>query len=62
MILAMLHYPEAQKKAQAHIDEVLGQDRLPQLSDRDRLPYIDCLIREVLRWGVPVPLSTSIVR
>ena len=56
MILAMVHYPGAQKKAQAHLDEVLGGDRLPQLSDRDRLPYIDCLIKEVLRWGTPVAL------
>lgn len=36
--LAILLYPEVQKKAQAELDEVIG-DRLPTLEDRTKLPY-----------------------
>lgn len=57
MILALIHHPHALKKVQAEIDEVVGNDRLPQFTDRHRLPYVDCIIKEVLRWGTTVPLS-----
>jgi cytochrome P450 len=57
MILAMVHYPHVLEKAQLQLDEVVGYDRLPDFTDRDRLPYIDCILKEVLRWGTPVPLS-----
>ncbi|THH11765.1 hypothetical protein EW146_g7925 [Bondarzewia mesenterica] len=57
LILAMTMYPEVQKKAQAELDSVVGQDRLPQLSDRDHLPYINAMLRETIRWGPPVPLG-----
>jgi cytochrome P450 len=60
MILAMVHYPDVLRKAQAQLDEVVGCDRLPSFTDRDRLPYIDCILKEVLRWGTPVPLGKPI--
>ncbi|WYZ42267.1 hypothetical protein EsH8_V_001162 [Colletotrichum jinshuiense] len=55
--LAMAKYPEAQKRAQEEIDRVIGSDRLPTISDRDNLPYIDALIKEVLRWHVIAPMG-----
>jgi cytochrome P450 len=54
--LAMAIYPEAQAKAQAELDRVLG-GRLPEFSDETSLPYITALIREVLRWAPVVPLA-----
>ncbi|ETW77266.1 cytochrome P450 monooxygenase 29 [Heterobasidion irregulare TC 32-1] len=48
--VAMLHYPEAMKKAQAELDEVIGHDRMPGYEDRDTLPYVRALINEILRW------------
>ncbi|KAI1792390.1 cytochrome P450 [Ganoderma leucocontextum] len=48
--LAMLHFPEAMRKAQAELDRVVGPDRLPGFEDRDRLPYLQALINETLRW------------
>ncbi|KAF8875230.1 cytochrome P450 [Infundibulicybe gibba] len=48
-ILAMTCYPEAQKKAQQEMDLVFGQSRLPEFSDRQSLPYLAALIKEVLR-------------
>ncbi|KAF9559108.1 cytochrome P450 [Agrocybe pediades] len=56
-ILAMIQYPEAQKKAQAELDAVIGSDRLPTFADRPSLPYIEAIFKETLRWGVPVPLN-----
>ncbi|OSD03114.1 cytochrome P450 [Trametes coccinea BRFM310] len=57
LFLALCHHPEVLQKAQKQLDEVVGPDRLPTFQDRSRLPYIDCLLKEVLRWGTPVPLT-----
>ncbi|KAI1616307.1 cytochrome P450 [Exophiala viscosa] len=48
-VQAMLLYPEAQKKAQAEIDKVVG-DRLPTMDDEPSLQYIRACIKETLRW------------
>ncbi|KAL0960005.1 hypothetical protein HGRIS_011657 [Hohenbuehelia grisea] len=53
-VLAMVLYPECQKRAQAEIDAVVG-DRMPDFSDRPALPYVECLIQEVLRWQPALP-------
>lgn len=55
-MLAMTLYPEAQKKAQAEIDRVVGKNRLPTFEDRRDLPYVECLIKELLRWSIVTPL------
>ncbi|KAF9809437.1 hypothetical protein IEO21_07389 [Rhodonia placenta] len=56
-LLAMLRFPEVQKKAQAEIDSVIGTNRLPQISDRPSLPYIRSVVAEVYRWLPAVPLG-----
>ncbi|KAK0184475.1 cytochrome P450 [Armillaria mellea] len=56
-ILAMMLHPGVLKKAQAEIDRVVGYDRLPELSDKPALPYVNAVMSEVWRWGVPVPLN-----
>ncbi|KAG1797908.1 cytochrome P450 [Suillus variegatus] len=43
------------KKAQAEIDAIVGTDRLPSFADRDSLPYIEALVKEILRWNVVAP-------
>ncbi|EJD48318.1 cytochrome P450 [Auricularia subglabra TFB-10046 SS5] len=53
--LCMTLFPEAQKKAQEEIDRVIGPDALPKWADRERLPYVEALIKEVLRWGPVAP-------
>ena len=35
----------------------MGNERLPDLSDQENLPYISALIKEVLRWTCPIPLG-----
>lgn len=56
-MLAMVQNPSLQKKAQAAVDEVVGHDRLPEFSDRDSIPYIDAIVKEVLRWHPVLPLG-----
>ena len=35
----------------------MGSERLPQLADQERLPYISALMKELLRWTCPVPFG-----
>ncbi|KDQ54081.1 hypothetical protein JAAARDRAFT_196846 [Jaapia argillacea MUCL 33604] len=56
-LLAMTLFPEVQQKARSEIDTVVGNDRLPSLADREHLPYIDALVKEVLRWHPVAPLG-----
>lgn len=49
-ILAMCAFPEVQKKAQKILDDVVGQDRLPDWSDESKLSYIVACVDEALRW------------
>ncbi|KAI1322474.1 OrdA protein [Xylariaceae sp. FL0255] len=48
--LAMVLNPEVQRRAQLEIDQVVGSSRLPGFDDRDKLPYVGALIKEILRW------------
>lgn len=56
-MLAMVTYPEAQKKAQEELDEIIGRDRMPTFADRDSLPYIQACVRESLRWKTVAPVG-----
>lgn len=55
--LSMSVYPEVERKAQEELDRVVGQDRLPTYSDRDNLPYIDAVLKEILRWQPVAPMA-----
>ncbi|KAH8108808.1 cytochrome P450 [Phellopilus nigrolimitatus] len=54
--LAMLLHPDVQRKAHEELDRVVGQDCLPTFKDREQLPYIEAIIKEVLRWNPAAPL------
>ncbi|KAF7329186.1 hypothetical protein MKEN_00179200 [Mycena kentingensis (nom. inval.)] len=64
-VFAMLQHPEKQKRAQEELDRVLGHGILPSFADKESgvLPYIDGMVKEVLRWastsaiGVPHAVS-----
>ncbi|KAJ6631104.1 cytochrome P450 [Mycena sp. CBHHK59/15] len=53
----MVLHPDIQDKAQAEIDSVVGDKRLPNFDDRESLPYIDALYREIMRLHGPAPLG-----
>jgi len=53
----MVLHSHVLRKAQDELDRVVGNERLPELSDRENLPYISALISELLRWTCPTPLG-----
>ncbi|KAG6836624.1 hypothetical protein H0H93_005967 [Arthromyces matolae] len=58
-VLACIRYPEWVATAQKELDTVVGSERLPTFKDRPSLPYMEAVLREILRWrpivrtGVP---------
>ncbi|PPQ63628.1 hypothetical protein CVT24_004381 [Panaeolus cyanescens] len=57
--LAMMLFPDVQRKAQIEIDQVTGKTRLVDLDDRPALPYIEALFRELMRWRPPMPFPVA---
>jgi cytochrome P450 len=55
----MAQHPDVQAKAQAEIDTIVGPSRLPTLSDRPLLLYVNALISEVQRYSVVAPLGIA---
>ncbi|ESK85379.1 cytochrome p450 [Moniliophthora roreri MCA 2997] len=56
LIVAMLAFPDVQRKVQAEIDAVIGQTRIPMLGDMENLPYMRAVVKEVLRWRPVLPI------
>ncbi|KAH9020060.1 cytochrome P450 [Lactarius hengduanensis] len=56
-MLAMVAYPEVQKRAQAELDAVVGRSRTPTFADFQHLPFISAMIKETLRWRPVGPLG-----
>ena len=50
-------FPDVQRKAQEEIDRVLGSPVLPTAADKPRLPYVEALVKETLRWHVIAPIG-----
>jgi len=48
--LAMVAFPDVQRRAQAELDAVVGRARLPTFADAPYLPYMRAIVRETLRW------------
>jgi cytochrome P450 len=55
--LAMVLFPGVQRKAQEEIDRVMGSTQLPGFEDRPNLPYINAIVKEVLRWHPVAPMG-----
>ncbi|XP_063216363.1 methyl farnesoate epoxidase-like [Bacillus rossius redtenbacheri] len=56
-ILHMALSADVQAKVQQELDTVVGKERLPTTEDRQRLPYCEATINEILRFANVVPLS-----
>ncbi|KAF2635515.1 cytochrome P450 [Massarina eburnea CBS 473.64] len=55
--LAMTLYPDVQRNARDEIDRVVGIGRLPVTADREQLPYIEAIMKEVHRWHPVLPMG-----
>ncbi|KAJ8086080.1 hypothetical protein PM082_004899 [Marasmius tenuissimus] len=59
-VLAMVRFPQAQKRAHEELDRVIGSDRLPTFEDEPKLPYITAMVKELIRWTAPlIPPHTN---
>ncbi|KAK7052071.1 putative cytochrome P450 [Favolaschia claudopus] len=56
LILALVAYPDAQRKAQEEMDRVVGDHRMPTLDDLEEMPYIRAMILENHRFRPVAPL------
>jgi cytochrome P450 len=50
IILALAKNPRIQEKARKEIDAVCGTERAPLFSDFEKMPYVNAIIKEGLRW------------
>ncbi|KAG1844662.1 cytochrome P450 [Suillus subalutaceus] len=57
--LAMVLYPDVQRRAHAEIQAVVGGARLPTFEDRASLPYVESVLRETLRWHPVGPIGIA---
>ena len=53
----MSMYPDVQAEAQAQIDSVIGNGRLPEHSDLEKMPCIQAVVKELLRWQPITPFG-----
>ncbi|KDQ61306.1 hypothetical protein JAAARDRAFT_152482 [Jaapia argillacea MUCL 33604] len=58
-MMAMALHPDIQKRAQLEIDSIVGLENVPSVSDTGRLPYVNAVIKEVMRWHPVLPLSIA---
>lgn len=61
-IVAALRHPGIQKMAQEELDAVTMRERLPTFEDRSRLPFVDAICKEVIRWRPITPLGELLPR
>ncbi|KIJ39738.1 hypothetical protein M422DRAFT_257332 [Sphaerobolus stellatus SS14] len=58
-VLAMVLFPDVQKKVQEELDAVLGGVRLPEFEDMAALPYTIAAYKEAMRWHPLLPLGVA---
>lgn len=57
VLLLLNNHPEVQERVHRELDEVIGRKRLPSLTDKKNLPYLEATLAEVLRLRPPAPLG-----
>ncbi|KAH9886921.1 cytochrome P450 [Cubamyces lactineus] len=56
-LFCMTRFPHVLRKAQEEMDGVVGNDRVPDFSDRESLPYLNAVFEEMLRWHPALPMA-----
>lgn len=56
VLLYMITFPETQVKAHEELDRVIGRDRQPEFTDAKKLPYLEAIIAETLRFCTLNPI------
>ncbi|NXE92328.1 CP1A5 protein, partial [Menura novaehollandiae] len=56
-LMYLVTYPNIQKKIQEELDQTIGRERRPRLSDRGTLPYTEAFILEMFRHSSFLPFT-----
>ncbi|NWW76247.1 CP1A5 protein, partial [Climacteris rufus] len=56
-LMYLVKYPDIQKKIQEELDQTIGRERRPRLSDRGTLPYMEAFILEMFRHSSFLPFT-----
>ena len=51
----MALHPDVLQRAQEELDRVVGRARLPNFHDRENLPFVNAIVKEVIRWEAVIP-------
>ncbi|OQD85241.1 hypothetical protein PENANT_c010G09088 [Penicillium antarcticum] len=54
---AVAMYGGGSDTAQAEMDNIFGGPTLPTVADRDKLPYVNAIVKEAIRWHSVAPLG-----
>merc|ERR1712150_61215 len=55
--ILLMRNPDVQEKVQQEIDDVIGPDRAPSMTDRVKMPYVQACLHEIQRVADIVPFS-----
>ncbi|KAI6077983.1 cytochrome P450 1A5-like protein [Aix galericulata] len=56
-LMYLVTYPDMQKRIQAELDQTIGRERRPRLSDQGTLPYTEAFILEMFRHSSFLPFT-----
>ncbi|NWI96530.1 CP1A5 protein, partial [Pitta sordida] len=56
-LMYLVTYPDIQKRIQEELDQTIGRERRPRLSDRGTLPYTEAFILEMFRHSSFLPFT-----
>lgn len=56
ILLYLVLYPEVQAKIHLELDDVVGSDQAPRLEHKERLPFLQATIKEVMRISPVFPI------
>ncbi|NXW44501.1 CP1A5 protein, partial [Nyctiprogne leucopyga] len=56
-LMYLVTYPDIQKKIQEELDQTIGRERRPRMSDRGTLPYTEAFILEMFRHSSFIPFT-----
>eukprot|EP00072_Mus_musculus_P062888 XP_011244568.1 PREDICTED: cytochrome P450 1B1 isoform X3 [Mus musculus] len=57
LLILFTRYPDVQARVQAELDQVVGRDRLPCMSDQPNLPYVMAFLYESMRFSSFLPVT-----